>query len=428
MLENKLTEECISLYNEGLSRMDIARHIQEETGLKETASKVRAKWVWDTYFDKEYKPQTETVNNSHTEQATFNDSGKSATAESKSSNIRTLDDLIRVCDIDLDIWAVTKYVANKWEVAAKNANNELENTPLFQIKAWLERKAPVSSKTMIEKFNKNVKDHAPTKFDYPKSKGGKNLLMIALVDHHLGKTCLESETGTKYDINQAKIDFSNAVNDLISQVDKSKVDKVLFVMGNDYFNIDNIARTTTAGTPQSQSSGWAEMFMEGCQLAVDNINQIAQYWPVDVLVQVGNHDKHSSFALGEYVKAFYRNCETVQVLNDPLPRKYYRWGTNLLGFTHGNNGKLTDLPMVMMTDKGSKMDAGFCDHKHFFVGHFHHQSIKETMGVKVEILPSLTETDLWHSEHNYISNIRCSKAFLFDADRGQRANYFYNIN
>lgn len=424
-MDKQLIKDCVSLYQDGSSRMDVARHIQDETGLKGTAAKVRAKWIWDTHFNKEYvSPE----NKDTKESVKFQENGSSATAESKSSNIKTLDDLIRVCEIDTDVWAVKNYIANKWEVAAKDNKGELKHAPLFQIKAWLERKAPISAKDMTEKFLEATKNYAPKSFSYPKKKNDSgNLFMIALVDHHLGKTCLKSETGKEYDIEVSKKDFNDAIDSLISRVNEEGIEKVLFVIGNDYFNIDNINRTTTAGTPQLQSSGWAEMFMEGCNLAVENIEKIAAFWPVDVLVQVGNHDKHSSFTLGEYLKAFFRKNENINILNDPLPRKYYSWGTNLLGFTHGNTGKLTDLPMVMLTDQASKRDAAFASHKHFFVGHFHHQNIKESMGVKVEILPSLTEVDLWHSEHNFIGNIRCSKAFVFNSEEGQIANYYYNI-
>lgn len=45
-----LEDQCLTLYKDGAGRMDVARHIMSETGLKKTAAKVRAKIVWDNNF------------------------------------------------------------------------------------------------------------------------------------------------------------------------------------------------------------------------------------------------------------------------------------------------------------------------------------------------------------------------------------------
>ena len=57
MDDKKLIKDCMDLYKDGCSRMEVARHIMSETGLKETASKVRAKNIWDENFDLDYAPQ-----------------------------------------------------------------------------------------------------------------------------------------------------------------------------------------------------------------------------------------------------------------------------------------------------------------------------------------------------------------------------------
>ena len=41
MEDKKLIKDCIDLYKDGCSRMEVARHIMSETGLKETASRDR---------------------------------------------------------------------------------------------------------------------------------------------------------------------------------------------------------------------------------------------------------------------------------------------------------------------------------------------------------------------------------------------------
>jgi hypothetical protein len=54
-----------------------------------------------------------------------------------STRIISKDDLVKACDIDLSQWIIERWVCNKWEVGAKDANKKIQVTPLFQIKLWL---------------------------------------------------------------------------------------------------------------------------------------------------------------------------------------------------------------------------------------------------------------------------------------------------
>jgi len=76
-------------------------------------------------------------------------------------NPKTLDELLKSCDVDTDIWAVDRYVVNKWETAMKT-NDAIVHRPLFQVKAWLVRIKPV------EVEFPHVKPIAATNFKKPK--------------------------------------------------------------------------------------------------------------------------------------------------------------------------------------------------------------------------------------------------------------------
>jgi hypothetical protein len=59
------------------------------------------------------------------------------------TRIHTLEELIEFCKIDLDVWEVERFIANKWELAAKigpHGEEEIIVEPLYQIKAFLRRK------------------------------------------------------------------------------------------------------------------------------------------------------------------------------------------------------------------------------------------------------------------------------------------------
>jgi len=56
------------------------------------------------------------------------------------TRIHTLEQLIDFFEIDLSVWEIERFVANKWEVGAKDDAGELKVSPLFQVKAFLRRK------------------------------------------------------------------------------------------------------------------------------------------------------------------------------------------------------------------------------------------------------------------------------------------------
>jgi len=88
----------------------------------------------------------------------FTVEGNWATVHSNSKRIKTLEQLIDACKIDLNVWRVQRWLVNKWEVGAKTEHKDLTWTggvldgslraegltvePLFQIKAWLIKRQP----------------------------------------------------------------------------------------------------------------------------------------------------------------------------------------------------------------------------------------------------------------------------------------------
>ncbi|RLI83490.1 MAG: hypothetical protein DRP01_09020 [Archaeoglobales archaeon] len=123
------TEKVVNLKDvDGLSWMEIARKLN--------CKRDKARSAYRNY----YKRLDRTSDRNETIE--FDDSGNVACATAKSPRIKTLEQLIEACKIDLTVWKVDRYVANKWEVGAKDRNKQIGIHPLFQIKAWLVRRNP----------------------------------------------------------------------------------------------------------------------------------------------------------------------------------------------------------------------------------------------------------------------------------------------
>jgi predicted phosphodiesterase len=431
-MDKKLIEKCIAAYNDGAGRVEVAKIIMKDMGLKISAAKVRAKTIWDNHFEEEYVPVQvrESEEEFKSEDGGFKTGGakfdqtseEEATAESKDANVRTLEDLLRVCKVDLDYWEVERHIINKWEVAAKDSDGELQHSPLYQVKAWLKKREVKNAEEVVDYFKKSLREIQPK--PQTRNKGGKYMYEVSIPDLHLSKLSWHLESGEDYDIKIAAKLFKDAVSDLLTRVDLTEVEKVLIPIGNDFFNSEGYTSATTAGTPQQEDSRWQKSFSIGCNLITEVVDKLSEDINVDIILVAGNHDHERNYYLGEFLRAWYKDNEAVDINNAPSTRKYVEFGENLILFSHGNEEKQTDLPLLMATEHPS---FSKCKYRTAHLGHLHQDWLREYKGVKVRILPSLCAADAWHSKKGYIGNRRSAMGFLYDPVYGEVANYYYNI-
>ena len=73
--------------------------------------------------------------------------------------------------------------------------------------------------------------------------------------------------------------------------------------------------------------------------------------PVDCVHSMSNHDYMSGFHLAHALKAWFRNTDSVSVDDSPIHRKYYVYGSSLIGLTHGDGAKGNSLALHMAQEK-----------------------------------------------------------------------------
>jgi hypothetical protein len=356
-------------------------------------------------------------------------------------HIKTLDELLDAAEVDLDMWKVKDFIINKWDVTAI-IKDEAKTYQNFQVKARLERILEnYKAKQTGEIFQEMIEDYEPPVYepDFAKvlfNEIEENLLEINIADLHFGKLTHFEETGENYDTKIATKRFIDAINTLLGRANGFNFEKILFIVGNDFFNSDTILNTTTAGTPQDEDLRWYKTFRKGIHLLVDGINILKETGvPVDVIVIAGNHDYEKSFYMGEFLDAWFRNDNQVNIDNGASPRKYYRYGEVLLGFTHGSEEKEGLLPMIMATDVGSKKDWSETKYHEFQIGHWHHKKsinyknneMIEDNGVIVRCMSSLTATDAWHNKKGFVGSIKAADAFIFNKYDGLLAHLNANL-
>lgn len=277
--------------------------------------------------------------------------------------------------------------------------------------------------TVLEQF-KHLKIQKASKVPKLKLKNGKEpyALVVSPTDFHWGKFGWEDETGETYNFEEAEKRLMSKTEELLSRLPYAP-EKIILATGSDWFHIDNDAGGTTRGTPMGTSScsSPAEILITGCELAKRHVDLLRQIAPVDVVFMAGNHDRFSALTLALYLRASYDGVDDCEVHLTPKTRHYYCYGNTLIGFTHGDTVKQHKLPQLMAQEEYKNW--GLHDHKVWFSGHYHHQSVKEDGGATCIILPSLAGNDRWHSRMGYKSQAGLSGHFI-DKDKGLIGSMF----
>ncbi len=359
-------------------------------------------------------------------------------------HVKTLDELLKITKVDLNIWKVKDYTVNKWDVTAiiDKVAKTFQN---FQVKARLEKDVQSFREKQIgELFIDMTKKYEPPVYDWQpetpkKHQKENNLLEISIFDLHIGKLAWGGETFENYDTKIARQRFLYAVESLLHRASGFEYSRILFPVGSDFFNSDTIYNTTTKGTQQDEDLRWQKTFDVGTRLLVDGINMLKQTGvPIDIIVIPGNHDYERSYYMGKFLSAWFNNDPQVSVDTHASPRKYYRFGNVLLGLTHGSEEKESSLPMIMATDIPSKPLWSETKFHEWHVGHIHRKrnvkyeinksrELNEDLGVTVRYLSSLTGTEEWHHKKGFVGSIKAADAFIWNDIYGLVANLNTNI-
>lgn len=296
---------------------------------------------------------------------------------------------------------------------------------------WLESYTRASNEPDLEEFKKLKNDLLNDLSNISlveKSKEvistseGKYALEVNLPDFHFGK-----KDGLSIE-EQASL-YLTSINEIISRVvsvdtntgeytsrNGLQLEKIILPIGNDVLNSEGLRKSTTKGTPQDDNTDWATSFRTTWLSIVSAIKKLAEIAPVTVVTVLGNHDYERSFYLGELLKATFNNSEKVEVFNEASERTYITYGSNLLGYTHGDKIKPSDLPLIMATEVPLEFSKSTT--RSWRLGHLHKHSKDEYRGIEVEFLPALCGSDQWHISMGYHSD-RKAISYLWDFNGGK---------
>lgn len=333
-----------------------------------------------------------------------------------SDKIRTLEDLVNYCRVDLTRWEVTKFVCNTWGSGTN---------PSYQCKAWFTKKVTEDKESIRQNFIDDLKHFA---YEYPiikyEDKDYQNALEICLFDIHYGLESLQQETGDEYNLEKAEKLFMASIYHFGSLINLYNIEQIILPIGHDFFNVNSMMNTTVQGTVQDEQTRFHKTFTNARKMVVKAVDYLMTLAPVEIIMLGGNHDFERTYYLGDSLFCWYAKTDNVIVNNDPKPRKYWVYGKNLVGMSHGNMEKFEELPLIMATEVPTLWGESL--YREWHTGHLHKNEIMERQNVRIRRVPSLVANSAWASSKGFNSE-REAQAFIWNKNKGLTGVLNYHI-
>jgi UDP-2,3-diacylglucosamine pyrophosphatase LpxH len=270
-------------------------------------------------------------------------------------------------------------------------------------------------KAMVSALSEEVRGLSP--LTKPPEKTNADLLVVyPLGDPHFGMYAWSKEAGEDFDLAAAKRLTLGAVDRLLEASPPS--DTCIILPLGDVFHMDDQTNQTPAHKNQLDADG---RFVKVLGVGIQTFRHVVlraleRHKNVIVRFVPGNHDPHAIWALSFSIAAYFDNEPRVTVDLSPSMFWFYKFGSVLIGATHGDKIKHEQLPGEMACARPE--DWGQTKHRYWYTGHVHRQSILEFPGVVCESFRTLAARDAWAAGHGYRAG-RDMRSIIHHRDHGE---------
>ncbi len=240
----------------------------------------------------------------------------------------------------------------------------------------------------------------------PKEVADDLMVIIPMGDPHFGMHAWWEDAGEDFDLKIAENLTNGAIDRLVSASPPASV--ALLLNLGDMFHADNQRNVSQSGHQLDVDGRWAKVQQVGLRSTIHCLRRMLEkYGKVIYRINRGNHDGHSSYALALMISCYFHDDPRIEVDLSPATAWYYQFGRNLIGSTHGDTIKGPNMGQVMAADVPELWGA--TKYRTWYVGHVHHQDVKEYPGCVVEYFRTMAARDAWHAGQGYRAgrDMRC---------------------
>lgn len=235
-------------------------------------------------------------------------------------------------------------------------------------------------------------------------------------DPHFGMKALAAEAGDDFNLPEADR-LTRAGIDRLADAAPDTEEALLVVIGDNTHANDSSNRTPGHGNQLDVDGRHHEAVLASAKAWTYAARRLlTKHQRVRVWFMPGNHDPDTAYALALCLSMYFESEPRIEVDLSPSLYRYLRFGKVLIGGHHGHGAKQGDLPLIMAVDRPE--DWGQTAFRFVYMGHIHHDSVKEVQGVRVESIRSLAAKDAWHAGQGYRS-LRDTRVIVHHKDYGE---------
>jgi hypothetical protein len=252
--------------------------------------------------------------------------------------------------------------------------------------------------------------------DEPEKTNDDILCLIPIGDAHISMMSWAPESGENFDLKIAERELCCAIERLVESSPNATT-CIIADMGDFLHRNSNKNSTPESGNILDCDSRFSKMMRVAVKVLIHAVHTaLGKFRYVVLRNVVGNHAPEAEQMLSIAMELYFHNNARVKVESGENKFWYYQHGKTLLGFCHGDKVKHNELPMIMASDVPKMW--GLAEFRYFFIGHIHHQSVKEYQGCSVESINTLTPNDAWHHGSGYRAR-KNIKLIVFDKNYGE---------
>lgn len=253
-----------------------------------------------------------------------------------------------------------------------------------------------------------------------------NLLEICVPDLHIGLS--ENEEG-EYSLFASEDLITDKNKEMRKLVETNDCNRVVIAFLGDLLHYDTAHKTTTKGTQQCSNVSFEQTFSSAIRIVRDMVDNVLEALVAknneDVSVHIvyipGNHDTILGYTLMSVLKAYFHNNDYVTFDIRQMNRKYLQFGTNLIGFIHGDMNPKRINQWLYTEARHCISDAESIE---IHCGHLHSEQVIEDNGVIVRHLPTVCGVSPWEHQQGYHSKRRLT-AFVWNAVNGLKSVFYF---
>jgi len=243
------------------------------------------------------------------------------------------------------------------------------------------------------------------------------MTVYAFGDPHFGMRATAWEAGEDFDLAECDRIVRAGIDALTATTPPTRK-ALLLNIGDNTHSDDSTHRTRGHGHQLDVDAGGhrRSVLVSAKAWAYAIRRLLTKHAEIDVWFLPGNHDEDTSFAISLALAMHFENEPRVKIDVSPRLYRYMAFGKNLIGAHHGHRVKPADLPLLMAVDQ--PVEWGAATFRYIYIGHIHHDSVKEVQGVRVESIRTLAARDAWHAGSGYRS-LRDTRAIVLHQDYGE---------